>query len=117
MVTLKGEIEKQEQINRAIELAEEQKGVKEVKAFLVLKPYGHLRESGKKPFFRNWFKRSSKGRAVTASGKTDNKTKLQEKNLTDDSHQNIVNTGPSPDEKSVLKDPSDNDNLDNEQEF
>src|SRR5687768_8173219 len=44
VVTLKGEIDQQEQINRTIEIAERQRGVKEVKAHLVLKEFGQLRE-------------------------------------------------------------------------
>jgi hypothetical protein len=37
VVTLRGRLENQEQIDRAIELAEKQKGVREVKSYLILK--------------------------------------------------------------------------------
>ena len=69
VVTLKGELKSQDQINRAIEIAERQKGVKEVKAYLVLKEFGELRSQKtarkdvsqlerdeKKPFLKNLFK-------------------------------------------------------------
>ena len=41
-VTLKGEVDNHDQINKAIEISEMQKGVKEVKAYLVLKEFGRL---------------------------------------------------------------------------
>ena len=43
VVTLEGYVDSQEQINQAIELAEKQKGVHEVKAYLVLKEFGQLK--------------------------------------------------------------------------
>lgn len=39
VVTLKGTVDNQDQINRSIEMAEKQKGVTEVKAYLVLKEW------------------------------------------------------------------------------
>lgn len=38
-VVMSGVVEKQQQINRAINLAEKQKGVKQVKSYLVLRQY------------------------------------------------------------------------------
>lgn len=43
VVQLSGVVDSQNEINRAIELAEKQRGVKEVKAYLVLKDIGELR--------------------------------------------------------------------------
>lgn len=43
VVQLSGVLNSQGEINRAIEIAEKQKGVKEVKAYLVLKDVGELR--------------------------------------------------------------------------
>jgi hypothetical protein len=43
VVQLSGVMTTQKEINRAIELAEKQRGVKEVKAYLVLKDVGELR--------------------------------------------------------------------------
>lgn len=43
VVQLSGVLHSQQEINRAIEIAEKQKGVKEVKAYLVLKDVGELR--------------------------------------------------------------------------
>ena len=50
--------EEQNQINKAIEIAERERGVSEVKAFLILKQYGSLKKSGKpkKNIFSNIFK-------------------------------------------------------------
>lgn len=66
VVTLKGEVANQEQINRAIEIAEQQKGVKEVKAYLVLKQFGRLKEEPTRtarggPFFKKWFHKRRPG--------------------------------------------------------
>lgn len=86
VVTLRGELKTQEQINRAIEIAELQKGVKEVKAFLVLKEFGNLREDDtaqnteKKSFFKSLLPSRSKeaGHQVAKSN-----SRLKEKTLHD----------------------------------
>lgn len=81
VVTLKGELSEQAQINRAVEISERQKGVKEVKAFLVLKEFGQLREDskhgGKQSFFKNIFKPDKSNNKLT----NNNKSKLREQNL------------------------------------
>jgi hypothetical protein len=105
IVTLKGEIERQEEINRAIEIAEQQKGVKEVKAFLVLKEYGRLQDSDKTPFYKKWFKSSDRMR------RGGNKARLHEKDLTE-------GTAPaSPPANTQKTEPTDRDDLDSEEEF
>ena len=43
IVEIEGELEAQDQINRTIEVCETESGVKEVKAFLVLKEFGRLK--------------------------------------------------------------------------
>jgi phosphotransferase system IIB component len=58
VVTLEGYVDSQDQINQAIELAEKQKGVHEVKAYLVLKAFGKLKtvkDRKSNNFFRNIF--------------------------------------------------------------
>lgn len=45
VVTLKGELDSQSSINRAIELAEKQRGVREVNSLLVLQGFGTLKET------------------------------------------------------------------------
>lgn len=117
IVTLKGEIERQEHINRAIEIAERQKGVKEVKAFLVLKEYGRLQETGKRPFYKKWFKKSEGDRG-TSSRERGNKGVLREKDLTDESSPASpggANPDPVPTTEKVQE--TEADNLDSEQEF
>lgn len=113
VVMLKGEMENQDEINRAIELAERQKGVKEVKAFLVLKSFGRLKEDKtkakkKKSFFKEIFGTKEKSR----SAKSD---VLQEKNLQDPQRKQ-VQVSSQPQEQSLFEEDS-MDNLDQEQEF
>ena len=56
VVTLTGEVNRQEQLNRSIELAEMQPGVKEVKAYLVLREFGKLKQHAeKKSIFKTLF--------------------------------------------------------------
>lgn len=57
VVTLKGELQTQEQINHAIELAEMQKGVREVKTYLVLNGFGELKKPGPGNSFKSIFKK------------------------------------------------------------
>lgn len=63
VVTLTGELDNQNAVNRAIEVAEMQKGVKEVKAYLVLREFGNLRQKPVgKPLFKTLFQnKRSKG--------------------------------------------------------
>lgn len=74
VVQLSGVVDNQEEINRAIEIAEKQRGVKEVKAYLVLKDVGELRDEP----------RPSKKRAQKKSKKTVD-TGLNETDLSDPS--------------------------------
>lgn len=124
IVTLKGELAEQEQINRAVELAELQKGVKEVKAFLVLKEFGELRETKtqskleKEPFYKKIF-RSNGG---SKFGK--NKDTLKEKDLLDESSGQTGAEGESemvasetPAVRKKLEEEPETDNLDEEEEF
>lgn len=118
-VTLKGELVEQEQINRAIEIAERQKGVKEVKAFLVLKEFGESRKikSERPSFFKKMF--SSSG---SKSGRKQDT--LKEKDLTDgvsdgiehDEEAEMVASESMTTRKRLQEEPE-TDNLDEEEEF
>lgn len=118
-VTLKGELVEQEQINRAIEIAERQKGVKEVKAFLVLKEFGESRKikSERRSFFKKIF--SSGGSRI---GKK--RDALKEKDLVDDSSNSIESgeetemvASETPVARRKLHEELETDNLDEEEEF
>lgn len=79
VVTLTGEVNDQKAINRAVELSEMQKGVKEVRAYLVLKEFGQLQKKGasadNRSFFKTLFSNDrSKGSESITKG-------LQEKDL------------------------------------
>lgn len=75
VVTLTGELDNETAINRAIEVAEMQKGVKEVKAYLVLKEFGHLKKTSSKPgFLKTLFSKNRSGGTPsqkTSLGETD----------------------------------------------
>lgn len=75
VVTLTGELDNETAINRAIEVAEMQKGVKEVKAYLVLKEFGHLKKTEPKPgFLKTLFSKNRSGGTrsqKTSLGETD----------------------------------------------
>lgn len=77
VVTLNGELTTQDEINRAIEISEKQNGVREVKAYLVLKEFGELRsEPDKKGHGFSLF-----GKRGESKPKQDNKDSLKEKDL------------------------------------
>ena len=70
IVQLKGYLDNQNQIDQAILIAEQEKGVKEVKAYLVLKEYMPQKSRIKKPsFLSNVFKKSGQ---KNHSGKKNN---------------------------------------------
>lgn len=76
VVTLTGEVDNQNAVNRAIEVAEMQKGVQEVKAYLVLKDFGTLRQKqDQKSFFKTLFQ------TKRSKGSQSPKEKLNEKDL------------------------------------
>jgi len=106
-VTLKGELVEQEQINRAIEIAERQKGVKEVKAFLVLKEFGESRKikSERQSLFKKIFNSSG-----SKFGKK--RDTLKEKNLVDDTSKMVASETPA-----ARREAPETDNLDEEEEF
>lgn len=74
IVTLKGEVERQQQINKAIEISEKEVGVKEVKAYLVLKEFGSYKDNKKTPFFKKLFKTKPKYKSYK-------KNKLKEEDI------------------------------------
>jgi hypothetical protein len=79
IVTLRGELESQAQIDRAIEIAEQQKHVQEVQAYLVLEEYGELadNEKPKKSFLKSLFG----GKDRKSSKKAEKSTEVKEKDL------------------------------------
>ncbi|MCP5464107.1 MAG: BON domain-containing protein [Deltaproteobacteria bacterium] len=81
-VTLKGVVDQQNQINRAIEIAEQQAGVQEVKAYLVLKgvvkPEPQKQKKGQ--FFSKIFSKKS-----TQHSKKNAEKKLSQKEAVKDS--------------------------------
>ena len=98
VVTLRGELKNQDQINRAVEIAELQKGVKEVKAFLVLKEFGDLRgsqnnaseeRSEKKSFFKSLLPSHStdSSHQIAKGGGRLKETTLHDTNETDSDNQ------------------------------
>lgn len=99
VATLTGQVNSQAQINRAIEIAEQQKGIREVKAYLVLRGEGQLLEKiqTKKPFLPFLKKKNT-----THTQKTDNKKGLNEKVLDDGTQE----------QNSVVEQTSDNETSD-----
>lgn len=85
--TLTGSVDTQDQINRAIEIAEQQAGVREVRAYLVLKDMpGVTQKSEKKPLsaITNLF--NNKGNPKTV-GKSNNKNPVVVSDLSDTNSQ------------------------------
>lgn len=84
VATLTGHVDSQEQINRAIEIAEQQKGIREVKAYLVLRGEGQLLENSQTqkpllPFLKK--------KTATRVKKVDNKEELNEKKLDEETQE------------------------------
>lgn len=87
VATLTGRVNSQAQINRAIEIAEQQKGIREVKAYLVLRGEGELLENSQTqkpllPFLKK--------KTATRTQKVDNKEGLHEKILNDGTQEQIA---------------------------
>jgi hypothetical protein len=84
VATLTGRVNSQAQINRAIEIAEQQKGIREVKAYLILRGEGELLENSQTqkpllPFLKK--------KTATRVKKVDNKEGLHEKVLDEGSQE------------------------------
>lgn len=76
VVTLTGALDSQEEINKAIEISEQQRGVREVKAYLVLANVTEQKPKESKKFWPMFSKKNKKD----DSSKTD---ELEEKDITD----------------------------------
>jgi hypothetical protein len=103
VVTLEGYVANQDQINRAIELAEKEKGVSEVKAYLVLREFGRLREENDHSSHDGLFHIfHSSGSPKTAKTKKSNKDDLQELDLSDTGNDTASDTKEKSADKPVV---------------
>lgn len=103
IVTLTGEADNQKQIDRAIELAEQQKGVTEVKAYLTLKnmyakrkkPQTSVAPKPKKNIFS--FLKKDDDNKKSKTGISDSKKVIEEDIIEPKSAQSVEESGKKPD--------------------